>query len=177
MIGPHNEQITEIEQRITAKQILEKIKNRPDNPLSRVIDKLKKQFTQYETAYSDPIMDYQISSLDRILSFDSKLGPILDSLQKENGLLRKELGVLEGQLSNTVGICEQILAENNELKQIIKRKNEDITKIIQTIAGNQAEEASELEEKNNLLIRENSILMTHLEAVKKEHEKYATIFR
>ena len=50
-------------------------------------------------------MDYQISSLDRILSFDSKLGPILDGLEKENLLLRKELGVLEGQLSNTVGIC------------------------------------------------------------------------
>lgn len=42
MIGPHYERIAEIEQRITAKQMLEKIKNRPDNPLSRVIDKLKK---------------------------------------------------------------------------------------------------------------------------------------
>jgi hypothetical protein len=87
-------------------------------------------------------MDYQISSIDRVLSFDSKLGSILDALEKENLLLRKELGVLEGQLSNTVGICEQILAENNELKLIVKRKNEDIGKIIETIAGNQAEELS-----------------------------------
>ena len=87
-------------------------------------------------------MDYQISSIDRVLSFDSKLGPILDALEKENLLLRKELGVLEGQLSNTVGICEQILAENNELKLVVKRKNEDIGKIIETIAGNQAEELS-----------------------------------
>jgi len=37
---------------------------------------------------------------------------------------------MEGQLSNTVGICEQILAENNELKLIVKGKNEDINKII-----------------------------------------------
>jgi hypothetical protein len=80
MIGPHYERLAEIEQRMTAKQMLEKMKNRPDNPLSRVIDKLKKEFSEYETAYSDPIMDYQISSLDRILSFDSKLGPILDAL-------------------------------------------------------------------------------------------------
>jgi hypothetical protein len=56
------------------------------------------------------MMDFQITSLDRILSFDSKLGPILDALEKENQLLRKELGILEGQLSNTVGICEQILS-------------------------------------------------------------------
>lgn len=69
------------------------------------------------------MMDFQISSLDRILSFDSKLGPVLDALEKENQLLRKELGILEGQLSNTVGICEQILSENNELKLIVKRKN------------------------------------------------------
>jgi hypothetical protein len=34
-------------------------------------------------------MDFQITSLDRILSFDSKLGPILDALEKENKLLRK----------------------------------------------------------------------------------------
>ena len=45
MIGPHYERIAEIEQRMTAKQMLEKIKHRPDNPLSRVIDKLKKEFT------------------------------------------------------------------------------------------------------------------------------------
>jgi hypothetical protein len=51
------------------------------------------------------MMDFQITSLDRILSFDSKLGPVLDALEKENQLLRKELGILEGQLSNTVGIC------------------------------------------------------------------------
>jgi hypothetical protein len=51
---------------------------------------------------------------------------------------------LEGQLSNTVGICEQILSENNELKVIIKRKNDDIAKIIDTIAHNQAEGMDEL---------------------------------
>lgn len=59
-------------------------------------------------------------------------------------LLRRELGTLEGQLSNTVGICEQILSENNELKIIIKKKNEDISKIIETIAHNQAEGMDEL---------------------------------
>lgn len=83
-------------------------------------------------------MDYHISSLDRILSFDSKLGPILDALEKENLLLRKELGTLEGQLSKTVTICEEILGENNELKLVVKRKNEDISKVIETIASNQA---------------------------------------
>ncbi len=54
------------------------------------------------------------------------------------------MGVLEGQLSNTVGICEQILSENNELKVIVKKKNEDIHKIIETIASNQTEEMNEL---------------------------------
>ena len=53
-------------------------------------------------------------------------------------MLRKELGVFESQLSNTVGICEQILSENNELKLIIKGKNEDILKLIDTVALNQA---------------------------------------
>lgn len=133
-----------MQQKMTGKQLLEKIKSRPDNPLTRIVDKLKRQFSEYETAYSDPMMDFQITSLDRILSFDSKLGPILDALEKENQLLRKQLGILEGQLSNTVGICEQILSENNELKVIIKRKNEDIAKIIDTIAHNQAEGMDEL---------------------------------
>lgn len=133
-----------MQQKMTGKQLLEKIKSRPDNPLTRIVDKLKREFSEYETAYSDPMMDFQITSLDRILSFDSKLGPILDALEKENQLLRKQLGILEGQLSNTVGICEQILSENNELKVIIKRKNEDIAKIIDTIAHNQAEGMDEL---------------------------------
>lgn len=141
------------------------------------MDKLKREFGEYETAYNDPIMDYQISSLDRILLYDSKLGPILDALEKENQLLRKELGIMEGQLSNTVGICEQILTENNELKLIVKGKNEDINKIIETIATNQAEEMDDYEEKNNMLLKENSILMLHLEEIKKEHEKYSAIFR
>ena len=42
MIGPHYEKLAEIEQRMTAKQMLEKVKNRQDNPLSRVVDKLKR---------------------------------------------------------------------------------------------------------------------------------------
>jgi len=37
------------------------------------------------------------------------------------------------------------------LKSIIKNKNEDINKLIETIAINQAESQNELEEKNNLL--------------------------
>ena len=60
---------------------------------------------------------------------------------------------MEGQLSNTVGICEQIIAENNELKLIVKGKNEDINKIIETIASNRAEEMDDIEEKNNLLLK------------------------
>jgi hypothetical protein len=36
------------------------------------------------------------------------------------------------------------LEENNELKIIVKRKNEDISKIIETIAHNQAEGMDEL---------------------------------
>ena len=144
MIGPHYQRLAEIEQRMTAKQMMEKMKSRPENPLSRVVDKLKREFGQYETAYSDPIMDYQISSLDRILSFDSKLRPILDALQRENQLLRKQLGVLEGQLSNTVSICDQILAENTELKLIVKKKNDDIAKIIETVGSCQGEELDDL---------------------------------
>jgi hypothetical protein len=42
MIGPHYERLAEIEQRMTAQQLLEKVRQRPDNPLSRVIDKLKR---------------------------------------------------------------------------------------------------------------------------------------
>lgn len=45
MIGPHYERLAEIEQRMTAKQMLEKMKNRPENPLSRVLDKLKKEYS------------------------------------------------------------------------------------------------------------------------------------
>jgi arginine utilization protein RocB len=67
---------------MTAKQMLERIRNRTENPLNKVIEKLKKEFSEYETAYSDPIMEHKISSMDRILSFDSKLGPILDALEK-----------------------------------------------------------------------------------------------
>ena len=80
MIGPHYERLAEMEQKMTGKQLLDKIKSRPDNPLTRIVDKLKREFSEYETAYGDPMMDFQISSLDRILSFDSKLGPVLDAL-------------------------------------------------------------------------------------------------
>jgi chromosome segregation ATPase len=118
-----------------------------------------------------------VAPVDRLLAADPRLGPLLEALDRENGLLRKELGVLEGQLANTVGICEQILSENNELKLIVKRKNEDLTKVIETVASNEAEELSEVEEKNSLLLRENSILMTHLEEIKKQHERYSAAFR
>lgn len=43
---------------------------------------------------------------------------------------------MEAQLSNTLGICEQVISENNELKDIVHEKNADISKIIETIAGN-----------------------------------------
>ena len=42
MLGPHYERLAEVEQRMTSKQMLQKIQNRTDNPLSKVIDKLKK---------------------------------------------------------------------------------------------------------------------------------------
>ncbi len=42
MIGPHYERLAEMEQKMTGKQLLEKIKNRPDNPLTRIVDKLKR---------------------------------------------------------------------------------------------------------------------------------------
>ena len=74
--------------------------------------------------------------MDRLLSFDGKLGPILAALEKENILLRRELSIIESQLSKTVGICEQILEENAQQKQIIQQKNEDMQKIIETIAVN-----------------------------------------
>ncbi len=148
MIGPQYQRLAEIQQKMTGKQMLQRMQNRRDNPLTRIVQKLKRQFTQYETAYADPIMDYQMQSVDKVLSMQGRLGPILDALERENNLLRKELGVLEGQLSNTVGICEQILAENNELKLIVKHKNEDINKMIQTLAHNQAQNLDELEHKN-----------------------------
>ena len=54
------------------------------------------------------------------------------------------MGVLEGQLSNTVSICDQILAENTELKLIVKKKNDDIAKIIETVGSCQGEELDDL---------------------------------
>lgn len=116
------------------------MRGRADNPLTRVIDRLKKEFSEYETAYSDPLMDFQISGLDRLLSSEGKVGPILSGLEKENNLLRGELATLEKQLSNTVSICEQILQENAELKAVVRGKNEDIAKIIETVALNQTEQ-------------------------------------
>lgn len=68
--------------------------------------------------------------MDRLLSFDGKLGPILAALEKENNLLRRELSLFESQLSNSVSICEQVISENNELKEALLQKNEDISKII-----------------------------------------------
>lgn len=48
---------------------------------------------------------------------------------------------------------------------------------METIAHGQAEGIDELEEKNRLLIEENSILLRHLEEVKREHEGYEGRFR
>jgi hypothetical protein len=47
-----------------------------------VVDKLKREFSEYETAYNEDITSHQISSVDRLLSFDGKLGPILAALEK-----------------------------------------------------------------------------------------------
>ena len=58
---------------------------------------------------------------------------------------------MENQLSNTVGICEQIINQNNEQKTIIQKKNEDIKKIIETIALNESEQINDLEEKVQML--------------------------
>lgn len=69
---------------------------------------------------------------------------------------------MESQLSNTLGICEQVIGENNELKDILMEKNQDITKIIETIAHHESESIAELEEKNAILQQENSILIQHI---------------
>jgi chromosome segregation ATPase len=149
------------------------VRGRADNPLTRVIDRLKKEFSEYETAYSDPLMDFQITGLDRLLSSEGKVGPILSGLEKENNLLRGELGTLEKQLSNTVSICEQILQENAELKAVVRGKNEDIAKIIETVALNQTEQAEAAEEKNRLLAQENSMLLQHLEEARNDSARQA----
>lgn len=80
MLGPHYQRLAEAERQITGKQMLQRINARSDNPLTAIIDKLKRQFTEYETAYTEEICNHQISSVDRLLSFDGKLGPILASL-------------------------------------------------------------------------------------------------
>ena len=90
MIGPHYEKIAEVENKLNARQLLQKIQSRSQsNPLNQVIEKLRREFSEYETAYTDEIIDHQIHSVDRLLSFDGKLGPILSGLEKENNLLRK----------------------------------------------------------------------------------------
>lgn len=43
MIGPHYEKIAEVENKLNARQLLQKIQSRSQlNPLTQVIDKLKK---------------------------------------------------------------------------------------------------------------------------------------
>ena len=116
MIGPHYQRLAEAERQITGKQMLQRVQNHTNNPLTMVIDKLKRQFLEYQTAYTEDIANYQISSVDRLLSYDGKLGPILAGIEKENNLLRRELSLLESQLSNSVSICEQVIAQNSDLK-------------------------------------------------------------
>ena len=89
MIGPHYQRLAEAQKQLSGKQMLDRIQSRTDNPLLNIIDKLKREFSGYETAYSEDIIGHQISSVDRLLSFDGKLGPILAALDKENNLLRK----------------------------------------------------------------------------------------
>lgn len=60
---------------------------------------------------------------------------------------------------------------------IVKRKNEDISKVISTIANHESEARSELNDKNMLLQQENSILIQHLEQVTKEHAHYTQLFQ
>jgi hypothetical protein len=42
MIGPHYQRIAEAERQITGKQMLERVQAHTDNPLTIVIDKLKR---------------------------------------------------------------------------------------------------------------------------------------
>ncbi len=53
MIGPHEERIAQVDYQLTAGKMLQKIQARTDNPLNRVLEKLKREFAEYETAYSD----------------------------------------------------------------------------------------------------------------------------
>lgn len=82
MIGPHYQRLAEAERQITGKQMLERVQAHTGNPLTAVIDKLKREFSEYETAYTEDITAHQISSVDRLLSFDGKLGPILAQIEK-----------------------------------------------------------------------------------------------
>ena len=45
MIGPHYERIAEVDNRLTAKELMYKFKSKVDNPLGRVLDKLKREFS------------------------------------------------------------------------------------------------------------------------------------
>ena len=51
-------------------------------------------------------------------------------------------------------------------------KNEDINKIIETVAIEETEQIEELQQKNELLTHENSLLMRHLEGLREEHKRH-----
>lgn len=42
MIGPHYQRLAEAQRQITGKQMLERVQSHTDNPMTMIIDKLKK---------------------------------------------------------------------------------------------------------------------------------------
>lgn len=126
-----------------------------------MVEKYRRRARNHEP-YPEGQLAEQIQPLDKLLEYESRLAPILTSLERENNTLRGEISIVSHELSKSLLLCETLIVENKEMKDIVLNKNEDITKIIETIAVNETEMRGELEHKNYLLQQENSILIKHL---------------
>lgn len=136
MAGPHNERMAALNQRVSGKEVFQIYAGRAEDPLKLLIDRYRRQARNTEE-YNEEVLNEKIEPIDKLLEYNGRLAPVLVSLEKENNTLRGEISVLSHELRKSLDACESLIQENQEQKSIILNKNQDIRKIIETIALNE----------------------------------------
>jgi arginine deiminase len=81
-IGPHGERMNVLSRRVTSQEMMERIRNREDNVLSTLIEKFKRQMHNFDgtKVYPDEVLNVKLEGLDKLLSHNGRLAPLLSSL-------------------------------------------------------------------------------------------------
>lgn len=125
------------------------------------------------TLYSEAIFfEDSHDKQQKLLTRAEEIAPLLKVLEEENALLKGELRSVSSDLASFIDMLELLIDENRELREHISMKNADFTKLLETVALNEGEHVQELQHKLHIFSEENSILLKHLDEMKRYKDNY-----